>query len=263
MPTFQSDKFSNFYKRILQISQSSNTGIDATTRNIESGDGTPSVISMSDDAVNILPKNDDTTSTLEVYNKDAARILRVDTTNKAVKTGETQVNATTLFKEMGLHDFSPTAGVHNPLVCNNMMFSDSGDDIIEDTSMFGSGTDPATSLDLSADGTAKTAVACYWVIEQNMTLDVVRYGATADSNSTLNIHLFSYTLDTSSNHGDLSSGTVCANASVAATSTTFKTGTFTLDSADIDAGKVVIGFVENQTGTGDVTCNFNIQYHIR
>ena len=50
---------------------------------------------------------------------------------------------------------------------------------------------------------------------------------------------------------------------MSATSTTIKTGTFTLDEADIDASKVVIGFVENQTDTSDVSVSFQIKYHIR
>jgi len=87
--------------------------------------------------------------------------------------------------------------------------------------------------------------------------------ATADASATLNFHLFAYTLDTSTNHGDLSSGVVHANGTVAATAATVKTGTFTLDAADIDAGKVVVGFVENVTDTSDVTVSFNIKYHIR
>ena len=142
-----------------------------------------------------------------------------------------------------------------------MMFSDSGDDIIEDQSMFGNGVDPASSLDLSHEGTAKIAVACYWRMLTDITLDEVVYTATADGSATLNFHLYSYLVDSAT--GDLSDGTVHANASVAATSTTAKQGTFTLDTADIDINRVVIGFVENVTDTSDVTVAFQIQYHIR
>ena len=87
--------------------------------------------------------------------------------------------------------------------------------------------------------------------------------ATSDGSATLNFHLFEYTLDTSTNHGDLSSGSVVANASVAATATTIKTGTFTVDSANVAAGKVIIGFVENVTDTSDVSVAFNIKYNIQ
>ena len=87
--------------------------------------------------------------------------------------------------------------------------------------------------------------------------------ANADNSVTLNFHLYAYDLDVSSNHGDLSGGAVHANASVSATSGTVKTGTFTLDTADINAGKVVIGFAENVESTVDMSCAFTIKYHIR
>ena len=78
------------------------------------------------------------------------------------------------------------------------------------------------------------------------------------------ILLYRYTLDTTTNHGDLSAGEVCASGSVDATNSTIKTGTLTLhDDGDIDANKVVIGFVENEDGTGDFSVAFNIKYHIR
>jgi hypothetical protein len=107
------------------------------------------------------------------------------------------------------------------------------------------------------------AVACYWYLENDITLDSVRYGVTTEGSDTLEFHLESYTLDTSTNHGDLSAGLTCANvASVTSDNTTYRTGTLTLDSADIDAGKVVIGFVESDSTT-DITCTLNIKYHIR
>ena len=261
MPTFTGKTFANFYKNILGINQSSNTGVDATTRVVHDGDGNSSSLSLSDDVLSVQPVNDDTTRTMLVKNKGGSNILAVDTTNSQVLAGAGQVNATTLYKEMGLYDFSPTAGVHNPLVANNMMFSDSGVDIIEDTSMFGNGADPATTLDLSADGTPSTAIACYWVLDENITLDKVTWIATADGSATLNFHIFSYQVHQTL--GDLSNGTVQASGTVAATSTTVKTNVLTLDAADINKGRVVIGFIENATDTSDVSVSFSIKYHVR
>ena len=98
-----------------------------------------------------------------------------------------------------------------------------------------------------------------------MTIDSIRVIATCDSSNDLNFHVMSYDLDTSSNHGDLSGGTLIAhiNTVISATATTIKTDTMTLDAADIDANKVVIGFVENVTATNDVSVSFQIKYHIR
>ena len=77
-------------------------------------------------------------------------------------------------------------------------------------------------------------------------------------------HVYSYDLDTSSNHGDLSNGTLLAHigSSMSATSTTIKTDTLTIDSASVSAGKIVVAFVENEGGTGDITSQLNIKYHI-
>ena len=163
---------------------------------------------------------------------------------------------------MGLYDFSPTAGYHYPLIANTM-FIPTGAEAFAGDNDWGNGADPATTLDVSELTQQENAVAVYWYLENNITLDSVRWIATSDSSSLLYFHLFAYTLDTSSQFGDLSSGAVHANGTVAATNATVKTGTFTLDTADIDAGKVVVGFVENVTDTSDVTVSFNIKYHIR
>ncbi len=262
MPTFQGNPFSNFYKRILQISQTSNTGVDATVRSVESGDGSPTSVSLSKNVAQVQPQATDTTGAFLVNNQGGSSILSVDTTNSLVKTGASQVNSLTLFKEMGLYDFSPnSAGYHYPLIANTM-FIPTGATAFAYDDDWGNGTDPATTLDVSGLTAQENAIAVYWYLENNITLDSVRYMATADGTDALTFHLFAYDLDTSSNHGDLSGGTVHANASVSATNATIKTGTFTLDTADINAGKVVIGFVESDSTT-DLSVAFNIKYHIR
>jgi len=253
----------SYYKSDVSVSQTSNTGFDSTTRKLCSGDGADSAASLSDDVLSVQPVNDDTTGTMLVKNQGGSNILTVDTTNSKVLTGASQISANTHFKEMGLYDFSPTVGYHNPLIANNMMFSDSGDDIIEDQSMFGNGADPAETLDLSANGTPRIAVACYWFLDNDITIDSVRYAVSTDGEDNLDFHLESYTIDTSANFGDLSAGvTVASVHEVAATHLTYKTGTLSLSSSDIDAGKVVIGFVESDSIT-DITCTLNINYYIR
>tara|TARA_Y100000034_G_C6891887_1_gene410459 strand:+ start:995 stop:1783 length:789 start_codon:yes stop_codon:yes gene_type:complete len=262
MPTFQNTTFSSFFKRILQVSQTSNTGVDATTRAVQTGDGVATSISISDDVLSVQPQNDNTTGAFLVKNQGGSNILAVDTTNSLVKAGVSQVNTLTMVKEMGLYEFSPnTAGYHYPLIANRVGMQ--GAEALTYDEDWGNGTDPSATLDVSGLTDPENAIAVYWYLDNNITLDSVRFLAIADGSVTLNFHLESYTLDTSSNHGDLSSGTTCASASVSATATTVKTGTFTLDSADIDSGKVVVGFVENATDTSDVSCSFQINYHIR
>ena len=259
MPSKTGKTPASYYKSDVSVEQSTNVGFDSTTRSIISGDGAKSAISLSDDVLSVQPVNDDSVGTLLCKNSGGSNILAVNTTDSKVLLGASQVAANTQFKEMGLYDFSPTAGYHYPLIANTMHFESAyaGDND------WGNGADPATTLDVSGLTAQENAVAVYWYLENDITLDSVRFMATADGSATLNFHLFAYTLDTSSNHGDLSSGVVHANGTVAATNATIKTGTFTLDTADIDANKVVVGFVENVTDTSDVSVSFQIKYHIR
>ena len=262
MPTFLGNTLSGYFKRILQFGHSGNNGTPTGTTSIQSGDGVATSISLSDDVLSVQPVTDNTTGTMLVKNQGGSDIFAVDTTNSLVKVGSGQVSATTLFKEMGVYDFSPTAGYHYPLIANTM-FVPTGATAFAGDNDWGNGADPATTLDVSGLTAQENAVAVYWYLDNNITLDLVRFMATADGSATLNFHLFSYTLDTSSNHGDLSAGTVCASGTVDATATTVKTGTLTLDSADIAVSKVVVGFVENVTDTSDVSVSFQIKYHIR
>ncbi len=143
-----------------------------------------------------------------------------------------------------------------------MMGSDAGGLIAEDASMFGIGTDPATTLDISADGTPMFAIACYWYLDNDIRLDSVRYMAATEGTDTLEFHIMSYSLDTSSNPGDLSDGTLHAYIhSVSSATSKVLSGALTINTANIDAGRVVIGFVESDSTT-DVTCTLNLKYHI-
>ena len=47
-----------------------------------------------------------------------------------------------------------------------------------------------------------------------------------------------------------------------ATNTTIKTDTLTIDSASVSSGKVIMAFVENEDGTGDITAQLTIKAHI-
>ena len=63
MPTFEGNPFKQFYKRIMQLNQSSNAGVDSTTRELETGDGVKTALSLSDDVLQVKPQSDNTTGT--------------------------------------------------------------------------------------------------------------------------------------------------------------------------------------------------------
>ena len=264
MPTFQGKPPADYYKRQLQVSQSSNTGFDNSSRSIESGDGVASAVKIGKAGLSIKPTSSalDASGNFNVQTSGGDQILQANTTDSTVKAGASLANVLTMHKEMGLYEFSPNgAGYHYPLIANRVGMQGAEGLTYDDD--WGNGTDPATSLDVSELEDPENAIAVYWYIQHNITLDSVRSMVRADTTGTINMHLMSYDLDTTTNHGDLSNGVVCASGSIPATSSTVKTGTFTLDSADINSGKVVVGFLENASDTGDVSLALDIYYHIR
>ena len=264
MPTFQGKPPADYYKRQLQVSQSSNTGFDNSSRSIESGDGVASAVKIGKAGLSIKPTSSalDASGNFNVQTSGGDQILQANTTDSTVKAGASLANVLTMHKEMGVYEFSPNgAGYHYPLIANRVGMQGAEGLTYDDD--WGNGTDPATSLDVSELEDPENAIAVYWYIQHNITLDSVRSMVRADTTGTINMHLMSYDLDTTTNHGDLSNGVVCASGSIPATSSTVKTGTFTLDSADINSGKVVVGFLENASDTGDVSLALDIYYHIR
>ena len=248
------------YKDVTYV-DNSNNGVTTSLKQVKTGEGGSTALQLSDRSL-LVKSATDNTGAFDVQNASGSSKLLVDTTNSYVKANGVHVN--TQYKEFGLYDFSPTQGYHNPMICNNMMFSDSGSDIIADDSMFSNGADPATTLDLSANGTASTLTACYWFIVDDIYIDSIRVIATCNSSQALNFHVYSYDLDTSSNHGDLSNGTLIAHigSSMTPSGTSVKTDTLTVDSASISANKIILAFAENEGGTGDITAQLNIKYHI-
>ena len=267
MPSFVNTAFNTFFKRIFQVNQSSNTGVDATTRNVQTGDGVNTSISISDDVLQVQPQTHNTTGAFLVKNQGGSNILAIDTTNSAVKAGASQVNALTQYKEFGMHELDVQTGYHTALVAGNMVRGiDDDTNWSADDSTFSNGADPATTVDLSANGTASNLTACLWYIMDNITIDQCRFMTSVKDVTArdINMHVMTYTLDTSTNFGDLSSGLVVADGTTNVTSTTLKTGTLSNTSnVDIDAGKVVVCTVENEGSTSEVTCQIIIKYHIR
>ncbi len=252
------------YKTLITLNQSSNTGFENSSVKIVSGDGGESSASLGKAGMAIKPTSTalDATSTLNVQTASGNQIFQANTNDSTVKAGASLFNVTSLVKNMGVYEFSPnSAGYHYPVIANNIGMQGAEAYTFDDD--WGNGTDPATSLDVSGLTDPENAIAIYWYIQHNITLDAVRYIARADGVATLNMHLLSYDIDTSTNYGDLSNGVVCASGSVPATSTGIKTSTLTLDSANINSGKVVIAFVENASSTDDYSVVFDCYYHVR
>ena len=248
------------YKDITYV-DNANNGVTTSLKQIKTGNGSSTALQVSDRAL-LVKSATDNTSALEVQNSSGSSKLLVDTTNSYVKANGVHIH--TMYKDFGVFDYSPTQGNHQPMITNNMMFSDSGIDWATST-LGGTGTDPATSFDVSAHASHSIVLLpCYWYVMDAISIDEIRVLARCDSSENLNFHVYSYDLDTSTNYGDLSNGTLLAHIGsvLSATNNTIKTDTLAIDSATVSAGKVIMAFVENEDGTGDITAQLNIKYHI-
>ena len=248
------------YGDILQV-ENSGSGRTASGTVIKDGLGQATALTLGQNKLHIKPSTDQTDAFL-VESSGGTDLLTVDTTNSSIKAGTTQSYVNTQIKEFGTFDMSPTAGEHNAMVAMNSLGGGSSATTLALVS-FGTGTDPATSYTLSTG--AEHLVPCYWYIPIAITLDEIRVIASADGATTLNFHLFSYTMatGTGSGAGDLSSGTLLAHNGSALTvgDDRITSATLTVDSADVAADKVVLAFVENIGGTDDVTAQLIVKYH--
>ena len=265
MPTFQGTTFATFFKRILQINQSSNTGVDATKRSIQTGDGNPTCVLISDDQFSILPQTDNDVGTFIVHNNAGGNILKVDTTNSKVLVGASQVAANTQYAYFGCSSsmaLGAVAGTHYLIPFSTMVFTTAA-------VAFGTGTDPSTSYDISANNNGDDVTVALWFVPDNITIDQVYLftGGSAASGDTVNIHLMSFDIDkgAGAGKGDLSNGTVIAGgadiASLGYENIIYQATS--PSSANVDAGKVIVATFESNGTNSDYGCNIIIKYHIR
>ena len=159
---------------------------------------------------------------------------------------------------------SPVAGTHYPLINGiGTGKGDSGSATFVPTTGFGTGTDPATTLTISAN--SEYILPSLWYIPTAITIDEVRVLGVSAAAETLNFHLFSYAMatGTASGAGDLSDGTLLAhNGSTLTTGDDrITTTTLTVDSANTAADRVILAFVENPTDTDDITAQLIVKYH--
>ena len=217
MPTFQNTTFASFFKRIFQVSQTSNAGVDATTRNVQTGDGVNTSISISDDVLQVQPQNDDTTGTFLVKNNAGNNILAVDTDNSKLLGGASQTALNTQYAHFGVvNDVSASwiADTHFAVPFTSM---ESGSlnyvAMGSSTSSSFNDTNPASSVTITT--TAYFQITCYWYVMDNITIDAVKWFHSADAvtGDSTAAHLMAYTVDigNGSTSGDLSSGVVVAD----------------------------------------------------
>ena len=273
MPTFLGDTLSGYFKRILQFGHSGNNGTPTATTNIQAGDGVATSISLSDDVLSVQPQNDDG-SAFTVKNQGGSNILAVDTTNSKVLVGASQIAANTQYAHFFQNyneasAYGQVADTHYMIKFSDTMLSGVVASFALGTSTTSSfnDTNPASSLTIS--DTAMDVLCCYWYVMDDITIDAVKWFHAADTatGDTTAAHLMAYTVDTGngSTGGDLSSGTVVADGAniTNAGYEQIYYQSMTIQSADVDAGKVILFTFASDTISSDYSISANIKYHIR
>ena len=250
------------YKDILQM-DNSNSGVDTTTRNIKDGAGTQSALSLSDDVVLVRPKNDDTTAAFSVLSQGGTTLLAADSTNSKVSVLGNYVNSQYAY-------FGVANDVSDSWLANNhhpVPFAATMGAVANDQTTFGTGTDPATSFTTanSNDERASDIVRYCWYLPNAISIDSIisLEGADAASGDTTRFHALSYDL-TSGSTSCLSNGTLLAHSSdtTNAGSEQAYVSTWTIDSAAVAAGKVILVFFESDSVNSDYSLNITVKYHL-
>jgi len=273
MPTFTGKTFASFYKNILSINQSSNTGVDGSVRGIHDGAGQSTSISLSDDVLSVQPVNDNG-NTFLVKNNAGNNILAVDTDNSKLLGGasQTALNTSyahfgTAYVEVSTAGFSADTHYAIPFMMGNYGAIAGSYAMGSSTSSSFNDTNPATSLTIT--NTAQDIVRSYWYVMDDITIDAVKWFHAADTatGEDTAAHLMSYSVDigNGSTSGDLSSGTVVADGATI-TNAGYEQiyyQAMTVQSADVDAGKVILFTFASDTVNSDYSINATVKYHIR
>ena len=259
MASFTGSSIKDVYKDILHTSNS-NTGIGSTIKQITCGDGDTTALYLSDRNLKVQPSTDSTTNTV-IYDASGNALLTVDSTNDLVKAGIGQHNVNTQYANFGYSytETTMSSGTHYAI-----NYSDTGYNVAV---AMGTGTEPATSLSISTS--AHTTIHTYWYVMDDITVDRVIWWSGADNatGDTTRCHLMSYTVDSGngSTSGDLSSGTVIADGGdiVNAGYEQAYYQQMTVQSANVDAGKVILFIFRPDSVNSDYSINATIKYHLR
>tara|TARA_Y100001963_G_scaffold155640_1_gene247346 strand:- start:1480 stop:2268 length:789 start_codon:yes stop_codon:yes gene_type:complete len=250
------------YVDLLQL-DNSNSGTPTSVKNIKDGAGTKTALLVSDDNVRIIPNNDDTTSALMVRNTLGATVMQVDTTNELVYGSGNIVNTQyATFSVGNTQSQYNSANNHHAIPFSSATYGTSNY-----APTFGTGTDPATTF-TTADSNEERAsdlVPCLWYITDAISIDSVTSieGADASSGDTTRMHLFSYDF-TSGATSCLTNGTLLAhNSDVtnAGSEQPYLTS-WTVDSAAVTSGKVILAFFRSDSVNSDYSLNITVKYHL-
>jgi len=134
---------------------------------------------------------------------------------------------------------------------------------------FGGGGDPALTF-TTAEGNATRAsdlVPLIWRIHDNITIDEIKHfeGSDTATGDTTRMHLVNYTFNSGAT-GALTSGAVVANTTADNTNAGSEQPylkDWTIGTADIDAGTVLLCMFRSDSINSDYSVSVTIKYHLR
>ena len=260
MASFTGSALKDVYKDILHTSNS-NTGLSTTIKQITCGDGDGTSLYLSTQNAKIQPAADSTTNTV-ILDKDGNALVTVDSTNDLVKAGIGQHTVNTQYLNFGVTnaqtDFS--ANTHYALPISYVYVNEGAQSI-------GTGTNPDTSKSITSN--SHRFIGHYFYLCDNITIDKVIFwvGADTATGDTVRCHLMSYDIETTSGatSGDLSGGVVCADGAdiVSAGHEQNYYQQMTVQSADVNAGKVLVFAFRQDSANSDYSINATVKYHLR
>ena len=268
MPTFQGNPFSGFFKRILQFGHSGNNGTPTALTNIQAGDGVATSMNASDDVFSVQPQNDDG-NTMLVKNQGGSNILTVDSTNSKVLVNAGQVAANTQYAHFGIDFGSSSSYSADPHYAIPFVQGNSASSLAAMGSSTSSSFNDTNPANLTLTTGTNYYVNTYWLVMDNITIDAVKWFSASDTatGDDTAAHLMSYVVDTAngSTSGNLSDGTVVADGATItnAGNEQIYYQSMTIQSADVDAGRVILFTFASDTINSDYSINATVKYHIR
>jgi len=189
-----------------------------------------------------------------------------DGLTQAGSSGTTTMGGITLYAYFGAghgmtHSFSVNTHVALPFMGYPQSTS------LTDEPELGTSTDPATSLTTADDAHQMAAMfaPCMWYVPDNITIDAIYSieGADDATGDTTRMHLMSYTF-TSGSTSCLTSGTLLGhNDDVTnAGNEQVYLSTWTVDSASVAAGKVILATFRSDSVYSDYSLNVIVKYHL-
>ena len=261
MPGLKNTTISGGYKSLVRIDD--NNGIGSSAVQCTDGDGNSTSMKMSKNLVQVQPSDSDGNA-FEVNTSSASNKFRVNTNTPYVTALGHYVNTQYAYFGVNYVDVSSfAANKHYPI---SFMAANGGASLTNDVD-FGTGTDPDTTF-TTADTDSQYAsqlVPMMWYVPDNISIDSVCSieGADAATGDTTRMHLMSYTFNSGSTSA-LASGTLLAhNSDVtnAGNEQAYKS-TWTVDSASVTAGKVVLAFFRSDSVNSDFSLNITVKYHL-